>query len=454
MAPTPREDRATAPIAPLFLRLLWPALYILSPIIPLLFFLAGNWYSFLDGWSLAILFGTIGFIYLTNQFITGVRLKYFDRLYGLDKVLRFHVVMAIIALICTALHHQIFRQLDYLENRLQITFGAVALLIFLLISVIALLFFAGPLVRFRLIRKLRNVVQQRLHIQYQHLRAIHNLVAVAMLFALIHALLASVTQESLGRVIILSGWYLVATILYLRHKIVLPRRHRATPYRVTKVVNESPDYCTIYLKPPAATPFSYLPGQFGFVRFVSGKQSREEHPYTLSSAPHNPYICFTAKNVGDWSGRLAKRVAVGDKVALDAPYGRFSYKIAPSNAPLVFIARGAGITPFMSMLQTLIHEQNSRSIHLIWQQSGGEGDLLVDLLENTALLPAFRYDSYRNRQSTGKLGSIIDNQLNREEIQKGHFFICGNPAFSRRVIKELRQQGIRSSAIYQEKFEF
>ncbi len=456
MAPTPQEERLPSSLnAPPLLRLLWPLIYILSPIIPLLFFLAGNWYSFLDGWSMGILFGTMGYIYLLNQFITGIRLKYFDRLYGLDRVLRFHVVMAIIALICVAAHHLIFKRLDYLENRLQITLGGMALGIFVFISVVALLLFAGPLVRFRPIRRLRRVVQKRLHIQYQHLLAIHNLVAVAMLLALIHALLASVTQESLARSIILAGWYLVATILYLRHKIILPRRHRATPYRVIKVVEESPDYCSVYLKPPGATPFSYLPGQFGFVRFVSGKQSREEHPYTLSSAPHSPHICFTAQKVGDWSARLTQQVAMGDKVALDGPYGRFSHKIVPPNAPLIFIASGAGITPFMSMLQTLIHEQEQRSIHLIWQQSGGEGQLLADLLKSSAALPAFRYQQYLVSRSTAKSErSIIDNQLTTEEIKKGRFFICGNPAFYRRIVKELRQRRVHVSAIHLEKFEF
>ena len=435
------------------LRLVWPVLYILSPVIPLLFFLIGNWYSFLDGWSLAIVFGTTAYIYLLNQFITGVRLKYFDRIYGFDTVLRFHVVMAIIGLLCAVVHHQIFTRIDYVEDNLQIRLGEAAIWLFISVSGAALLFFAGPLVRFRLIRRLRRFVQQRLHIQYQHLRATHNLVAVAMLCALLHALLASVTQEQIGRVVILAGWYAVATTIYIRHKIILPRRRKAQAYTVTKVISNSPDYCTVQLHAPTGTPPQYRPGQFGFVRFVSGTQSREEHPYTFSSAPHNPFLAFTAKKVGDWSSRLP-HVKIGDKVAVDAPYGRFSYKIIRSTtSPLIFIACSSGITPFISMLEALMYEKSQRPIRLIWELPPGEQNFYASRLQHaTTILPNFHHHNY-NEQSVDARNTQL-NVLAPSEIQKGHFFICGNPGFYRAIMHQLRTRGISAYALHAEKFEF
>ena len=450
-----RHVGAPPPVVRHRLRLVWPVLYILSPIVPLLFFLAGNWYSILDGWSLAIVFGTTSYVYFLNQFITGVRLKYFDRIYGLDRVLRFHVIMAVVALGCAWLHHQIFDGLEYEGDELQLRLGAVAILLFTGISVVSLLFFAGPLVRLRPIRLMRRWVQRRLGIQYHHLRVVHNVVAVAMLSALLHALLASVTQESVWRVAVMAGWYVGATTVYILHKTFFPRRRARAAYSVAKIVPESHNYCTVYLEPPGEAPLVYAPGQFGFVRFVSGQQSREDHPYTFSSAPHTPYVSITAKNMGDWSGRLLEAVKLHDKVALEAPYGKFSYTIVRSeSSPLVFVARGSGITPFMSMVAALAHQKSERTMWLLWELADGEENFLESrLAHHSAELKNFQYRVYHATPHARATEDVL-SATGAPTLEGAHFFLCGNPRFYRATEGYLRNQGVLRRAIHTEKFEF
>lgn len=452
-----------------------PVFYLLSPLIPLAFYFRYNWYSFFHLYSLSVAAGVVGYVYFLNQFITGGRLKVFDRLYGYDRVLLFHRYTAILGFALLVFHHE---TKDVAED-LQVRLGAAALVLFSLLIVFALLFLSNALSHVSIFARLRAFVQRKLRLQYQHFLFIHNLTAVAMLLALAHVLLAGSTRESPYRFAVMLLWYCGATGTYVWYKFIRPRVHKRYPFRVTRVVQEVRGIATLELSMPdgAGTgtgsssgrdgkrgnrkQFTYQPGQFCFMRFLTGEMSREEHPYSISSAPHNRAgITITAKDCGDWSGVLAKRVAVGDCVAVDGAYGLFSHtRLARKEAevPLVFVAGGVGVTPFMSMLSALAYEKSQRSILLIWKVRAEEELFLKSRITAwEKSIPQLRTAFFVSASQEGRI-TISDmclSSLTEMDIEVGCYFLCGPLRMVRDCRRYLRQRGVAGRRVHNENFGF
>ena len=95
-------------------------------------------------------------------------------------------------------------------------------------------------------------------------------------------------------------------------------------------------------KPPN---FKYLPGQYCFIAVPAiNKVSHalEFHPFTISSAPHEPFLTLHIRSVGDWTSKLhqlASRQGNGGRppatdsptevqtVLLDGPFGSASEEV-------------------------------------------------------------------------------------------------------------------------------
>eukprot|EP00949_MAST-11_sp_MAST-11-sp1_P003528 g3528.t1 len=116
--------------------------------------------------------------------------------------------------------------------------------------------------------------------------------------------------------------------------------------------------------------FHYVAGQYVFIR-IPALSGFEWHPFTLSSSPLSDHLSLHIRNAGDWTGALMELMEVRNsnplnlrtllQVHLDGPYG------APAQdyhcyRSIIMIGAGIGITPFASILKTIVHEWNhSRS---------------------------------------------------------------------------------------------
>jgi predicted ferric reductase len=88
-------------------------------------------------------------------------------------------------------------------------------------------------------------------------------------------------------------------------------------------------------------------GQFAFVTFVKQEGS---HPFTIASASETSLsrVVFQIKALGDYTKALGTKLASGQSVMIEGPYGRFTLDHASSDSPQLWVAGGIGITPFLS----------------------------------------------------------------------------------------------------------
>ncbi|RDJ49063.1 NADH oxidase, partial [Acinetobacter baumannii] len=94
----------------------------------------------------------------------------------------------------------------------------------------------------------------------------------------------------------------------------------------------------------------FLAGQYVNVAIPETGETRS---YSFSSKPGNRLTGFVVRNVpnGKMSEFLSKNAKTGDKMTFTGPFGSFYLRNVVR--PVLMLAGGTGIAPFMSMLQVL-----------------------------------------------------------------------------------------------------
>jgi predicted ferric reductase len=112
-------------------------------------------------------------------------------------------------------------------------------------------------------------------------------------------------------------------------------------------------------RPPG---FTFDPGDYAFLRIPSIAR-HEWHPFTISSAPERANLTFHVRALGNWTTELRRRAEVEPNQAglvayIDGPYGSPSAHIFESRFA-VLIGAGIGVTPFASVLESLVLRANA-----------------------------------------------------------------------------------------------
>lgn len=453
-----------------FERFFWVALYVLSPVLPIVFYFAGNWFSFLHAYSISMTLGIIAYVYYLNQFIVAARPSYWDRLYGLDRMYRFHGTMAIIAT-AFAVGHALLKNVYFPMPTVQKALGVLAFLMFGVVVLLSVVFMVhNRLTRLKPIKRLRTIAATKWRWHYHRLKTVHNLVALAAFVILAHVLFAFSTLETFGRIVLMVLWFVVALGYYGRHKVIRPAAARRKPFIVSEVVHECDGVTTVRLTPPTERNFRYKPGQFAYLRFLDGIPGPEEHPFTISSPPSAEELSITVKNLGDFSGDLGG-VSVGAQVAIDGPYGVFTINRIPEDQPLVFVAGGIGITPFLSILGELTAVGSSRSVTLVWSvRMASEFFRLDELRRYATELPGLRVELFLTKNDpetieTGKRlvgehgfrlesGRATAKRLGELSLvdSANAYYLCGPSAMMESLISDLRGKGVPAQSFHFEAF--
>lgn len=433
------------------------AAYFLAPVLLVAVIFSSNPGYYGSVGFVPMVLGAVAYTLLNAQLILSARPKWIESAFGLDRFYRFHGLMAVIAIIL-AFAHKLLEGKAFPES-FQTKLGDMALVLFIGVSALALVFMADTLIRlFRPLRWVRSLFVRLKVGKYNVQRILHNASVAAVVLVFVHVMLTYSAHDPLVK-----AFYILyfggAMGFYLYHKIF--RKLLAGKwFTVETVVPESGSMTTLLLKPQNGAVFPYLPGQFGFLRVFQHGISSEEHPFSISSQPlEKEHLRMTIKNLGDWTSGVQK-IEPGSKVLLDAPYGRFSPPLYDCREGIVLIAGGVGITPMLSILRYYAQADRRQKIMLLWGVNRQEELIcqselraMENEMEHFMFLPVANDPGF-----AGKKGYITRELVERTlreqnaDIQKQHYFFCGPAPMWASIRKNLKTMGIRERMIHAERF--
>lgn len=191
--------------------------------------------------------------------------------------------------------------------------------------------------------------------------------------------------------------------------------------------------------------YTYTPGQATELSINKPGLEKEKRPFTFTTHPDNPFLEFTIKMYPDHEDGVTKHlkdIKEGDEFILRDPWGAIQYK-----GPGVFIAGGAGITPFIAILRNLRRNEKLEGNKLIFSNKTSrdiinEHEFKNMLGENCIFtLTQEKNQDYENNR--------IDKEFLKSHIRdfSQHFYICGPPTMVGEINSILTELGANPDSV-------
>ena len=197
----------------------------------------------------------------------------------------------------------------------------------------------------------------------------------------------------------------------------------------------------------------FLAGQYVNVGIPGTSETRS---YSFSSKPGNRLTGFVVRNVpnGKMSDFLSAQAKSGDKMSFTGPFG--SFYLRDVTRPVLMLAGGTGIAPFMSMLQVLEEKGSNQPIRLVF---GVTHDFdLVALEQLQALQEKFPWFEYRtvvaSPESNHERKGYVTQHIEPAWLNEGNvdIYLCGPVPMVEAVRGWLDHEGIQPKNFLFEKF--
>ncbi|ATO49341.1 NO-inducible flavohemoprotein [Brevibacillus laterosporus] len=241
-------------------------------------------------------------------------------------------------------------------------------------------------------------------------------------------------------------------------------------FKVDRKVKESDVITSFYLVPQDGEAIAlFEPGQYVSVKVdIPGEENTHIRQYSLSDAPGKPYYRISVKRedgkqdqpAGKVSVYLHEQVEQGDVLLLSAPAGDFVLD-QKDDRPVVLISGGVGLTPLVSMLNTLVETNPNRQVTFIHAAQNGQVHAMREHVEELArqhsqLSVHWCYDNPtdldRATKAFHKEGYVDLSTLEQMVPSKdASFYFCGPTPFMKALNQTLKEYQIAEEDIH---FEF
>lgn len=196
----------------------------------------------------------------------------------------------------------------------------------------------------------------------------------------------------------------------------------------------------------------FLPGQYVHLE-VPGKDAHRS--YSFSSLPGSSRASFLIRNVpgGLMSGYLANGAAPGDAMTVTGPMGSFYLRAV--QRPLLMLAGGTGLAPFLSMLRQLRETGCDQPIHMIYGVT--KDDHLVKCEELDVASDALDFDYVTvvaDEASDHPRKGYVTHHMDPARLHDGDVdvYLCGPPPMVDAVLKYFDCEDIKPASFHYEKF--
>ena len=200
----------------------------------------------------------------------------------------------------------------------------------------------------------------------------------------------------------------------------------------------------------------FLPGQYANLK-VPGEE-KHHRAYSFSSVrAERDSVSFLIRNVpgGLMSGFLTQRAKPGGTMNMAGPFG--SFYLRSIQRPILMLAGGTGLAPFLAMLDKIAAEGGSaQPIHLIYGVNTDRDIVEMEKLDGfRQRIPNFTYavcvvDANSEQPKKGYVTHHIEpSHLNGSDVD---IYLCGPPPMVEAVAQYLRESNVTSASFHFEKF--
>lgn len=360
------------------------------------------------------------------NFLMATRAKWVEKLFGgLDKMYLIHRRSGIIAVVLLVLHFIIVPRDSVFNPGKPLGFYA-----FVLILIGVIISAAPPLKK---------------KIPYHKWVNIHKFMGVFYVLGIVHGLLVNslIKELPITRVYVF-GMSLMGVSAWFYRAFLFGFFNKKITYTIDNIKNLGYGMTEVKMHTKARN-LKYLAGQFAFFTFPNISK-KEQHPFTISSHPYHKELRVTIKELGDYTNNFNDKIAVGDQVLVEGPYGHFSSKYVKQYEQ-IWIAGGIGITPFLALCKDL----HPNKVKLFWCVKDAKEAVYKEELSTIAKdNPNFEFVIWSSKDS----GYLNADQLGIDSYIDKAYLICGPDTLKNSIMDQLKQKKVANKNIYEEEFAF
>lgn len=197
---------------------------------------------------------------------------------------------------------------------------------------------------------------------------------------------------------------------------------------------------------------AFLPGQYVNITVPGSGQNRS---YSFSSAPGERRMTFLIKHVpGGLMSTWLHGASGSQELRMTGPLGSFYLRAV--TRPLLFLAGGTGLAPFLSMLEVLARQGTAQPVHMIYGVTRDQDLVLVERLQEYARrVPGFTFTTcVADPQAAHERRGYVTHHMPAQALHGGNVdvYLCGPPPMVEAVQKHFKTEGITPASFHYEKF--
>lgn len=217
--------------------------------------------------------------------------------------------------------------------------------------------------------------------------------------------------------------------------------------KILTIAKATPDVLHIVLEKPSD--LTFLPGQAADISINKSPWEEELRPFTFTSLPTDNTLEFLIKTYPDHHGVTNEllELNINDELILHDVFGDILYK-----GEGIFIAGGAGVTPFVAIFKDLEEKNLIGNNKLIFANKTVDDIIDKDVFD--ALLGKNFINVLSKESVEGYETGYITKELIGRCIDKDglYFYLCGPEPMMKAVEAQLATLGIASEFIVKEAF--
>jgi len=196
--------------------------------------------------------------------------------------------------------------------------------------------------------------------------------------------------------------------------------------------------------------FSFKAGQYiqlAVPRLLYGDFKGNSRVLSIASSPLNKEeIVVAFRDTGSGFKKTIKDLAEDAPLLIQGPYGFFTLPEDPPY-PIVFVAGGIGITPYLSMIRLAAERNFTTPITLLYANRSKESAAYLEELEQLAR-------EHKNFTFKNRFGRIDEKfiEQNVKDITNCAWHIAGPPPMVDSMRNILMLLGVKSDKVYTESF--